>query len=163
MKAQVNELLLYARFPFHFYTEVAGGRPLWDNPGKAILSLCAFNLSQNVITLKEADVTAFNECKAFTQHVASTARASDWLQEQVKVLIDRAAGTEAATADVIKLTVAVNHLRSTFDVIDAGGSLATGLLNPSDSAIIALHQGMIDAKQLVETIEAALPEQPSAA
>jgi hypothetical protein len=160
MKAQVNELLLYARFPFHFYTEVAGGRPLWDNPGKAILSLCAFNLSQNVVNLKEADVTVFNECMAFTQNSENSLAACDWLQEQVKVLIDRAAHTEAATADVVKLTVAVNQLGTAFASL--GAISLAGTLNPGDSSVIAFHQGLIDAKQLVENIEANLPEQPSA-
>lgn len=154
MKVHVNELLTYARLPFHFYGEVTGEDALADNPGKCLLSLCVFKLNQHVIMLSKPDIEAFAACKAFCTEAESVAQVVAVLGEQV-------ADAEARGGHVLVLEKRLARLKKVF----GNGSAVLSRTYPlvMDEEAISLFQALIDTKALLEELQELLPDEGAAA
>lgn len=166
MKAPVNELLLYCRLPYFFWTEVNGGRTPWDNPGHSVISLCAAKLNQQVIEVPAEGVASVDECKQFTTSLEGISSVIQWIDSSSARLIAKANELNSSSKVVSELTALVNHIGSARGMFSAifGGVSPTKHLDPVQEIALLFLQALIDIKTDIEKLEAAIiaASEPSA-
>lgn len=158
MRARVNELLEYARVPFHFWTEVRGGTWPWDNPGCSLLSLCTFNLNQVTINVPAEMEAAVEECRMFsTDHVAISA-ILEWVNERSSGLFSKASALQNSGVVVQELTTVMNNLQTLHGMVSLafGGVTQPKALDPSSAETALLFQCLISLKSDMDDLEAAI-------
>lgn len=170
MKAHVNELLLYSRLPFHFWTEVNGGQWPFDNPGCSVLSLCAAKLSQQVITVPEAVIESVEQCRQFTTDTASVMKVMQWIEAQSEALLVKANSLPQSSTVFKEASSAVNHIASLRGMLAIlfGGVSPVEALDVTQELTVMFLQAMIDVKEDIERLQAAVinagePSPPSKA
>lgn len=158
MKAQINELLLYARLPFHFWTSLRGGSWPFDNPGCSVMSLCAAHLNQHVITVPDAVIASVDECREFTTNAAVVMELMSWIEQQSERLLSKANGLPQSTAVFTEATNAVNRVGSLRNMIAIifGGVTPPEKLDVTQEITIMFLQALIDVKLDIERLEAAV-------
>lgn len=156
MKAHVNELLLYSRLPFHFWSEVRGGRWPFDNPGCSVLSLCAARLNQQVITVPDEVASCINDCKVFT--TTGIFDVMKWVEVTTEDLVNKAsalAQSKVVFQELTQLLSSITNLRGMF-AMSFGGVTPPTSLDMTQDLTIMLLQCLIDVKSDIERLNAAI-------
>lgn len=123
MKAHVNELLLYSRLPFHFWTELNGGRWPFDNPGCSVLSLCAHKLNQQMITVPDEMLSSLEECRVFTMNATTVFAIMQWIEATSEALVVKASALserKAVFQELTHLLGSIKNLRTMVSTIFSG-------------------------------------------
>lgn len=158
MKAHVNELLLYSRLPFHFWTELKGGRWPFDNPGCSVLSLCSHKLNQQMITVPDPVALALDECREFTTSPAIVSEIMRWVEAQTAALVSKANELEKSNVvfkELTSLMGSVNNLRGLLAVIFSGVQ-PIERLDVAQEITLMFMQSLIDVKGHLERLGAAV-------
>lgn len=158
MKAHVNELLLYSRLPFHFWTELKGGRWPFDNPGCSVLSLCSLKLSQQMITVPDGVIASLEECREFTTAAANIFEIMKWVETTSEALVVKASElTERATVfqELTHLLSSIKNLRTMVNAIFSGVTPPEKLDLTQEITLMFL-QSLIDIKTDIEQLGAAI-------
>lgn len=158
MKAHVNELLLYSRLPFHFWTELNGGRWPFDNPGCSVLSLCSHKLNQQLITVPDKVAEALEECREFSTSPVVISQIMQWIETSTAALVEKANELEK-TATVFKeltgLVSNISNIRSMLSAITAGVT-PISKLDLTQELTLLFMQSLIDVKDGLERLGAAV-------
>lgn len=158
MKAHVNELLLYSRLPFHFWTELNGGRWPFDNPGCSVLSLCSHKLNQQLITVPDQVAAALEECREFSTSPDVISKIIEWIEVSTAALVGKANELEK-TATVFKeltgLMSNIGSIRSMMSVIFSGVT-PVARLDLTQELTLMFMQSLIDVKDGLERLGAAV-------
>lgn len=157
MRSQTNELLLYARLPFHYWTETRGGRWPFDNPGCSVMSLCASKLNMHIVTVPPEVQESLAECREFTTDVNAIMAIMHWIDDRAQDLVTKANGLRNSSAVVHELTTLVgnlNNMRAMLAVLI--GSNPPEKLDLEQELSIMFLQSMIDIKVDIENLEAAI-------
>ena len=158
MKAHVNELLLYARLPFHFWTELRGGRWPFDNPGCSVLSLCAHKLNQQMITVPDEMAVSLEECREFTTNAKNVLEVMQWVEKTSETLVVKASSLkkrQAVFRELTHLLGSVTNLRTMISTIFSGVTPPDRLDLEQEISLMFL-QSLIDVKANMELLGAAV-------
>jgi hypothetical protein len=158
MKAHVNELLLYARLPFHFWTELKGGRWPFDNPGCSVMSLCAHKLNQQMITVPPEVAASLEECREFTTDAANVSHVMQWVESTSEALVVKANSLNDRRAvfhELTHLLGSIKNLRSLLSTIFSGVNPPAKLDLEQELTLMFL-QSLIDVKADMEQLGAAV-------
>lgn len=158
MKAHVNELLLYSRLPFHFWTELKGGRWPFDNPGCSVLSLCAHRLNQQMITVPDAVVSSLEECREFTTTAVNIFEIMKWVEFTSEALVTKSSELQDRTAvfqELTHLLGSIKNLRTMVSTIFSGVTPPEKLDLEQEITLMFL-QSLIDIKADIEQLGAAV-------
>lgn len=79
MKVTVDQLFSLSRLPFHFWTELNGGRQHYDNPGSSILSFAVTKASNEIVDVPPELHESMQECTDFTKRPDSIMHVFTWL------------------------------------------------------------------------------------
>jgi hypothetical protein len=158
MKAQVNELLLYSRLPFHYWTALKGGRWPFDNPGCSVVSLCAAHLNQHVITVPDEVIEAVDECREFTTSAATVIQLMGWIEAQSERLLTKASSLPQSKDVFAEANSALNHVASLKNMLSIifGGVEPPEKLDVTQEITVMVLQALIDVKLDIERLEAAV-------
>lgn len=158
MKAHVNELLLYSRLPFHFWTELNGGRWPFDNPGCSVLSLCAHKLSQQMITVPDEMLSSLEECRAFTMNATTVFAIMQWIEATSEALVVKASALSERKAVFQELTHLLGSIKSLRTMISTifSGVTPPEKLDLEQEITLMFLQSLIDVKADIEQLGAAV-------
>lgn len=90
MKATVDQLFSLARLPFHFWTDLNGGRPHYDNPGSSILSYAITKASFEIVDVPIELHESMQQCTDFTKNPQNIMHIFTWLSAGVTKAVQNA-------------------------------------------------------------------------
>lgn len=158
MKVHVNELLLYSRLPFHFWTELNGGRWPFDNPGCSVLSLCAHKLSHQTIVVPDEMVASLEDCRAFTTQATVVFAIMQWVETASEALVVKASALQdqkTVFQELTHLLGSIKNLRTMISTIFSGVTPPEKLDLTQEITLMFL-QSLIDVKADIEQLGAAV-------
>jgi len=79
MKTTVDQLFSLSRLPFHFWTELNGGRLHYDNPGSSIMSFAVTKASHEIVDVPIELHESMQQCTDFTKNPQSLMHIFTWL------------------------------------------------------------------------------------
>lgn len=160
MRTSVDQLLSLSRLPFHFWTDLFGGRPHWENPGSSILSYAVTKVSHELVDVPVELHESLQQCTDFTTKPDSLGHIVAWLGAQTTKAIQQA----SALHDTQKMKVfveanslmrewsATQHLFETL----AGSSGTLPPHDPSNQLTKMFSQSLIDTRTALVALEEAL-------